>query len=192
MLESEFLVNQTEQKKKAILEITFQLLNEKKIKDITIEEIAQKAMVSKVTLFKYYQNKNFLMNHVILESFKQMLNKIEKTIDSDLDFEKTYQAIIELELEQLKIFSPIFSENLMTQYSDNPNFFDYDFLLPQSKIYEKLFQKGQNEGKISKTYTKDDFFFILNIFNSGIKGLSAERLLEKTEVLSRFFLNGLK
>ncbi|KZK47947.1 hypothetical protein FG2_1117 [Lactococcus cremoris] len=28
-----FVVNQTEQKKKAILEITFQLLNEKRIKD---------------------------------------------------------------------------------------------------------------------------------------------------------------
>ena len=35
-LESVFVVNQTEQKKKAILEITFQLLNEKRIKDIKI------------------------------------------------------------------------------------------------------------------------------------------------------------
>lgn len=68
-LESVFVVNQTEQKKKAILEITFQLLNEKRIKDIKIEEIAKKAVVSKVTLFKYYQNKSHLMNYVLLKSF---------------------------------------------------------------------------------------------------------------------------
>lgn len=191
-LESVFVVNQTEQKKKAILEITFQLLNEKRIKDIKIEEIAKKAVVSKVTLFKYYQNKSHLMNYVLLKSFEHMVDEIEEIINGDLDFTDTFQAIIDLELKQLKVFSPVFSENLMTQYSESPDFFDTDALLPQAKIYENLFEKGQKEEKISKEYTKEDFLFIINIFNSGMKGLSIERLLEKTELLSRFFLNGWK
>ncbi len=63
---------------------------------------------------------------------------------------------------------------------------------PKAKIYENIFEKGQKEEKISKEYTKEDFLFIINIFNSGMKGLSIERLLEKTELLSRFFLNGWK
>jgi AcrR family transcriptional regulator len=122
-LESVFVVNQTEQKKKAILEITFQLLNEKRIKDIKIEEIAKKAVVSKVTLFKYYQNKSHLMNYVLLKSFEHMVDEIEEIINGDLDFTDTFQAIIDLELKQLKVFSPVFSENLMTQYSESPDFF---------------------------------------------------------------------
>ncbi len=134
-----FVVNQTEQKKKAILEITFQLLNEKRIKDIKIEEIAKKAVVSKVTLFKYYQNKSHLMNYVLLKSFEHMVDEIEEIINGDLDFTDTFQAIIDLELKQLKVFSPVFSENLMTQYSESPDFFDTDALLPQSKNLRKYF-----------------------------------------------------
>ena len=45
-------MNQTEKKKKAILETTFHLLNQKTIREITVDEIAHKADVSKVTLFK--------------------------------------------------------------------------------------------------------------------------------------------
>ncbi|MDN5439788.1 MAG: TetR/AcrR family transcriptional regulator [Lactococcus lactis] len=51
-------MNQTEKKKKAILETTFHLLNQKTIREITVDEIAHKADVSKVTLFKYFHSKN--------------------------------------------------------------------------------------------------------------------------------------
>ena len=83
------------------------------------------------------------MNYVLLKSFEHMVDEIEEIINGDLDFTDTFQAIIDLELKQLKVFSPVFSENLMTQYSESPDFFDTDAHLPQAKIYENLFEKGQ-------------------------------------------------
>ncbi|MGL4481580.1 MAG: TetR/AcrR family transcriptional regulator, partial [Lactococcus garvieae] len=44
-------MNQTEKKKKAILEVTSNLLRERLISDISMDEIAQLAQVSKVTIF---------------------------------------------------------------------------------------------------------------------------------------------
>ncbi len=185
-------MNQTEKKKKAILDTTFMLLNEKEIKAITITEIAQKAVVSKVTLFKYYKSKNHLMNVVIMNVFENMASQIEKIIQSDLNFEETYEGITQLKLKQLKHYSPVFLQNLITQYSESPDFFDAEKVLMQMKTYDKLFEKGQTEGKISKEFSKDDFTFFINIFISGMKGLPADYLFQKTEIITRFFINGLK
>ncbi len=185
-------MNQTEKKKKAILEVTFQLLNDKEIKDITIDEIAATAVVSKVTLFKYFKNKNHLMNIVIVKAFEQMAEDINEIIGSELDFESTYQAITQMKLKQLEHYSPTFSENLMTQYTLSPDFFDADTIKLQMQVYEELFKKGQLEGKIAPTYSFDDFMFIMNIFIEGMKGLTADTLFKRTDLISRYFLQGFK
>ncbi|MCA2389978.1 MULTISPECIES: TetR/AcrR family transcriptional regulator [Lactococcus] len=185
-------MNQTEKKKKAILETTFHLLNQKTIREITVDEIAQKAGVSKVTLFKYFHSKNQLINQVIRQDLNQLSSEIKALFENNLDFNQTYQAILQLKVHRLEHYQPIYSENMMTQYTNSPELLDDDTRSLQNQIYLTLFQKGQSEGKISKKYSQEDFFLILNIFNSGIKGLSLTLLLEKSEIISRFFLNGWK
>lgn len=186
------VMNQTEKKKKAILETTFALLNEKEIKDITIEEIAEKAEVSKVTLFKYYLNKNHLMKLVIFRAFEHMAEEIEQILDGNMDFEATYHAITQMKLAQIEQYSPIFTENLMSEYTNDPEFFDSDTINLQSEIYKKLFEKGKKEGKISSGFSEEDFLFIIHIFAEGMKGFTADTLFAKTDVLTKFFVNGLR
>src|SRR5699024_4920787 len=101
---------------------TFALLNEKEINNITVDEIAEKAIVSKVTIFKYYKNKNHLMNIVIMRAFEHMAKEIEEVIKSNLNFEETYEAITRMKISQLEKYSSIFLENLMTQYTHDPEF----------------------------------------------------------------------
>lgn len=185
-------MNQTEKKKKAILEVTFALLNEKEINNITVDEIAEKAIVSKVTIFKYYKNKNHLMNIVIMRAFEHMAKEIEEVIKSNLNFEETYEAITRMKISQLEKYSSIFLENLMTQYTHDPEFFDNDAINAQMEIYNELFEKGQSEGKIDSNLTKEDFMFVINIFREGMKSLSADTLFKRTDLITRFFVNGLK
>ncbi len=185
-------MSQTEKKKKAILATTFVLLNNKEIKNITVDEIADKAVVSKVTLFKYYKNKNHLMNVVIMNALKNMLVEVEAIIDSDLDFEDTYHAITAMKLKQLERYSATFNQNLMVQYSESPDFFDADAINAQLQIYDGLFEKGRVEGRISPAITKNDFMFIIKIFIEGMKGLPAALLFQKADLITRFFINGFK
>ena len=187
-----YLMNQTGKKKQAILETTFQLLNEKEIKDITVDEIAEKAVVSKVTLFKYYQNKNHLLNLVFLNAFDFMRTQTNKILQSDLNFEATYRALTDMKLDEVERFSPQFQQNLMVQYSNNDSFFDADAVQTQTDIYTQLLKKGRDEGKISATISDDDFLFIVRIFTEGMKGLDADILFKKTDLLTQFFLNGLE
>lgn len=185
-------MNQTEKKKKAILDVTFALLNEKKINEITVEEIAEKAVVSKVTLFKYFGNKNHLMNLVIRQSLESIANDAHEISKSDLDFEATYRAIAQMKIHQLHHFSPVFSSNLMKQYASSPDFFDTDAQAQQMKIYKELLRKGHAEGKINRQLTENDLIFILHLLSEGMKAFSPEQLFEKTELLIQFFINGLK
>ncbi|GAB2024647.1 TetR/AcrR family transcriptional regulator [Lactovum odontotermitis] len=183
-------MNQSEKKKQAILAVTFRLLSEKEVKNITVDEISEQAEVSKVTLFKYFQSKNHLMNLVIMRAFEHMAEDVREIIDSDLNFEETYESITQMKLRQVQRYTPIFQKNLMTQYSESPDFFDTDTINVQMSVYTELFDKGQREGKISPELTQADFLFILNIFIEGMKGLEAETLYEKTPLITRFFLNG--
>ena len=156
-----------------------------------MDEIAEKAEVSKVTLFKYYGNKNHLMNIVIMMAFDHMADDVKSVIQSDLDFEETYKGITQMKLDQLERYSPIFTQNLMTQYSESPDFFGPEAVSIQMKVYDQLFVKGQAEGKITKDLTKEDFLFIINIFVEGMKGLEAGVLFQKTDLITRFFIHGL-
>ncbi|MDR0299052.1 MAG: TetR/AcrR family transcriptional regulator [Streptococcaceae bacterium] len=183
-------MNQTEKKKAAILATTFNFLSNKEITNITVDEIAEKAEVSKVTIFKYYGSKNQLMNTVIMRAFEHMAEEIESIIQSELGFEATYEAITKMKLDQLERYSEMFSQNLMTQYSQDPDFFNADAVNAQMKVYNELFEKGQAEGKIASDLTKADFLFIINIFIRGMKGLSAQELVKHTRLINRFFING--
>jgi AcrR family transcriptional regulator len=183
-------MNQTEKKQQAILNTTFRLLNEKKVKDITIDEIAELAEVSKVTIFKYFQSKNHLMNLVVMRAFEHMAEEVQEIIWSDMNFEETYESITRLKLKQVKRYSAEFQQNLMTQFSESPDFFDIDAVNTQLQVYSSLFEKGQREGKIAADLTQEDFFFITNIYIEGMKGMEAETLFQKTPLITRVFLNG--
>lgn len=64
----------TEEKKKQILNSTFQLLNVKGSgKSITMEEIAEHANVAKTTLFKYFGSKDNLIREVYKNFFEEMI-----------------------------------------------------------------------------------------------------------------------
>src|SRR5699024_11361899 len=97
-----------------------------------------------------------------------------------------------MKISQLEKYSSIFLENLMTQYTHDPEFFDNDAINAQMEIYNELFEKGQSEGKIDSNLTKEDFMFVINIFLEGMKSLSADTLFKRTDLITRFFVNGLK
>ncbi|MFG7387636.1 TetR/AcrR family transcriptional regulator [Lactococcus lactis] len=88
----------------------FSLIKPKTIREITVDEIAHKADVSKVTLFKYFHSKNQLINQVIRQNLNQLSLEIKTLIESNLDFNQTYQATLQLKIQQLEHYQPIFQK----------------------------------------------------------------------------------
>lgn len=182
-------MNQTERKRQAVLDVTFRLLNDKPIKAITIDEIAHDAGVSKVTVFKYFTSKNHLMNVVITHAFDAMLRRIKEILDGNMGFVETYRAITSLKMDQVKRYTAVFQENMMTQYSTSPDFFDVGALAMQNELYRHLMAKGRAEGYISSQVTDADRYAA---DPARVHGGYERRGGESADFLTRFFLSGLR
>src|SRR5699024_2189487 len=132
------------------------------------------------------------MNIVIMRAFEHMAKEIEEVIKSNLNLEETYEAITRMKISQPEKYSSIILENLMTQYTHDRGLFDSDANNAPRERSNELCEKGQSEGKIDSNLTKEDFMFVINIFLEGMQSLSADTLFKRTDLITRFFVNGLK
>ena len=72
-------------KQQQIIETAEELFFRHGIKRVTVEEICQKASVSKMTFYKYFANKNDLAEHIILRIFEQVEEKLSN-LEDDVDY----------------------------------------------------------------------------------------------------------
>src|SRR5271166_4014337 len=77
----------------AILTATLQLLKEKPLRDITVEAIALKAGVGKMTIYKWWPSKAY----VALDAFRETMNKaivLPDTGDTERDLAELLYSIM--------------------------------------------------------------------------------------------------
>ncbi|MDQ0154706.1 TetR/AcrR family transcriptional regulator [Robertmurraya andreesenii] len=183
-----------EKKMKNIEEAMLQLLNQKDISNITMDEIAKNAGVSKVTLFNYYNTKDNLINTVILNFFSSVQEEYERLIESDLPFEQTYREITKYKMEKVLSMTSVFFHNMMQQYASETTFFDKNAQETSDQLILRLFQKGRKEGKVNPAYTDEVLLTFMHIFTEGLKSpsINSNHMMKYGDQISQIFLNGLR
>jgi AcrR family transcriptional regulator len=183
-----------EKKMKDIEEATLELLNKKDITNITMDEIAKSASVSKVTLFNYYNTKDNLMNTTIHNSFASILEEYERLVESNLSFEQTYMELTQYKMKKIQSTTSIFFHNVMQQFANDPTFFDKDAQEKSDRLVLRMFQKGRKEGKINPAYSDEVLLMLMHIFTEGLKSqaISSDKLIKYGPEITQMFLNGLR
>jgi AcrR family transcriptional regulator len=162
----------------AILTATLQLLKEKPLRDITIEEIARKAGVGKMTIYKWWPSKAY----VALDAFRKSMTKkvlIPDTGDAKRD-------LTELVRSSMSFFSSatgwIFGQFLAESQSD-PEFamlFRERFLKPRREAVEEILDRAMKRREIDHTVDRDlvlDMIFGLMVYRM----MAGHAALNKTE-----------
>lgn len=72
------------------------------LKKVTVEEIAAEAKVSKVTVYRYYKNKNEIFNDVIRIEADQMYDAIKKAMDDETSAEGKLKAHLVTKIGNIK------------------------------------------------------------------------------------------
>jgi AcrR family transcriptional regulator len=141
------------QSEKAILTATLQLLKEKRLRDITIEEIARRAGVGKMTIYKWWPSKAY----VALDAFKETTNRMIPVPDTG-DAERD---LAELLRSSMSFYSSatgrIFGEFLGESQSD-PDFavlFRERFLKPRRDATRKVLDRAMKRGEIDHTLDQE-------------------------------------
>jgi AcrR family transcriptional regulator len=86
-----------EEKKRKILDVSFDLFKEKGFKDTTIQDIVDKAGIAKGTFYLYFKDKYDLQDYIIVKKSEQLFKEAIEYVNKKniKDFEERFISIID-------------------------------------------------------------------------------------------------
>jgi AcrR family transcriptional regulator len=105
--------NRNSKKQQQILETAEDLFFRFGIKRVTVEEICQKANVSKMTFYKYFANKIDLLKHIAYAGLEKGYKKLNEVEAMPVPFPERLQTMLEYRLEHMAKMSTEFIDEIM-------------------------------------------------------------------------------
>jgi len=165
------------------------------MKRVTIEEICQEAGVSKMTFYKYFENKTELALYILDETITAAEKKYESIMKMDVPFAQKVEKTIRLKLEQNEKFSREFFRELLN--GEIPEVSKRLYFKMQENMQRVLkdYSEAQTRGDVRPDIKPE---FIMYIFNKMIAMISDEELAKYydsprdiTAELTNFFFYGI-
>ena len=128
-------------------------------KRVTIEEICREAAVSKMTFYKYFQNKQELAVNIMDDVFEESMLKIKKIDEEHESADKTFKKFLQLKSEGSRGISEEFINDLYK--NPDPELKSYMEKKTRSMLEEirKVYEHGKETGWVRKDLNVP--FFIL-------------------------------
>jgi len=144
----------------AILAATLQLLKEKPLRDITVEAIARKAGVGKMTIYKWWPSKAY----VALDAFLKTMNKmvvIPDTGEAERDLAELLGSIMSFYSSPTgRIFGQFLAESQTDR--EFAALFLERFMRPRREVVGVVLDRAMKRGEIDDTLDRElvlDFMF---------------------------------
>ena len=151
----------SEESEEAILAAAIQLLSEKPLRDISIEEIARKAGVGKATIYKWWPSKAY----VALDAFLRKTNRMVPTPDTG----SVRRDILE-QLRSLMVFYMRPAGHMLGQFiaesqtdKEFASLFRERFIKPMREAVEIIFDRGVERGEIDQNLNRE---LVLDLIHS--------------------------
>ncbi len=140
--------NQESKKYTDLIDTARELFFRHGTKRVTVEEICEKANVSKMTFYKYFGNKNELLITVMTRYFDEAIEKYNEIMDSDKPFIEKIRDILRIKIEYSRRYSDEFVTELLETNQELK-----DFIQRISREnYEmtcQFYREGQERGVFS-------------------------------------------
>lgn len=163
-----------------ILETAVEMFFNNGVKNTSVFDIAKKAKVSKVTIFKYFENKENLVRESMNKYFTNYLENELKILTSNETFMKKIEILLSItkdstDMLKTDIFSSdIWNDSLMQQI--------YNELTQKAMPYIiDFFEQGKREGILDKSLPTEALLAFLSTWaslaNPGSREVSKEYIL---------------
>lgn len=140
-------------------------------KRVTIEEICREAAVSKMTFYKFFENKQELAVHIMDEVFDESLLKIRKIDEEHESAETTFKKFLQLKSEGSRDISEEFIKDLYT----NPDPGLKTYMEKKTKFMLEEIQKVYENGKETGWVRKDLNIPFLILFSQKLVSLTNDK-----------------
>lgn len=197
-----------ENRKSAILKAARKLFFEKGFKSVTVEHIAQKAELSKGSVYLYFKSKEEIYTHILLTDIEKFHRKIDELLpqgqSAAASIKKYANIYIDIFLNDKELFRMLMSFMLNTDQMNLPEGLNNNLIKMTNKtviICEKLIQVGIERGEFPSTInlrlTRNAVWGLLNgvislYIMTGPVALREERIRSTVESGLNTFIRGLK
>lgn len=100
---------QKEFKKKIITETAYDLLSQKPVESVSVEEIARLVGCAKGTIYLYFKNKDDILNHLVSQGLQRLCSDMEKRCLSVNDIQVAISNYIQLQFKFFREYNFIIS-----------------------------------------------------------------------------------
>ena len=164
------------------------------IKRITVEEICQKAMVSKMTFYKYFPNKIELIKYLWNSWFDEGYGKLDEINAMNIPFTEKLRLMIEWKMGFIEEMSPEFIEEYIHVDPELERFMQ-DYLQKSYKRFMGYITDWQKKGYIRPEIRPEFFIAVLDkvqemFGDDNLRKLYSDHV-EFTHELHNFFFYGI-
>ena len=157
-----------EQKKDNIRRAALELFQALGFRKVSINDIAQKAGVSQVTIYNHFGSKDELVRDVIKNLFYRMLDKYRDIIREEIPFLEKLQAIV---FDKSEIVGQFHGELTQTALSQDPEMRQFVESMWRGEVNQMLidlFEDGRKQGYISPDISQEAILSYYEIFRQGM------------------------
>ena len=182
-------------KYKEITKTAMELFKKHGIKRVTIEEICQTAGTSKMTFYKYFDNKMVLAQKIMEKLFDDNYELYLTLMKKPIPFKEKVEEVVRLKRELSQNFSKEFISDLLSSESEELKLFFHEKSQRIMTSFMEDIKKAQQTGEVRANIKPELMLFMLNqMMNMGdneqIKAMynsTSEMAVEITE----FFFYGI-
>ena len=143
----------------AILDASRELFWKHGIRRVSIEEICQKAQTSKMTFYRYFNDKTDLARKVIDKFYDEGIINFRKIVQEDTPISEKMQKMIQMKLEGSTDISNEFIQDLLSNTSPELSLYFKEKMEFIYTVVINEFKIGQKDGWIRKDLNIEFMFF---------------------------------
>lgn len=181
-----------EQKENAILQAALTLFMDAGVQKVSIAEIAAKANVSQVTIYKYFESKENLTQLVLKFYVDQIWEEQKKQLNSDLPFLDKIKQITFSKSDYANQFNSQFFQYFMNDYSTGKSYVEEIYTREAIPRMIALFDEGKEQGFINQNMSNEAILVYMQMFKDYLQQKDVSlTVLPMTEDLITLFFYGI-
>ena len=183
------LSSRSQKKVNSIIKTASELFVKYGYHKVTIDNIASESNVSKVTLYKYFNDKQALFEHILKENYLEEYNELVKVINSDQPFEEKINNVVQIRMRKYYDNSkPIFNNEI--SLSDDFKAFIDEYTVKMTANRKVLYDFGKKENQIDPSITDETLEMYFKVIQNGLvstfsdlREINNENLTELLQIL---------
>ena len=168
-----------EQKKESIRRAALELFQNYGFKKVSVNDIAERAGVSQVTIYNHFTNKDALIHDVLQWYAMILVARYKNMIESDRPFNEKLEDIV---FDKSEVVSQFQGELIKNWVQNDPNmqaFIENLYNNHVMPVARNFFQEGLQQGYIDRRFSLEAIMYYIEIIRRGF--FSSPEISERAE-----------